>query len=302
VSRRLNKRRKYSDLLCMLKSFLVVLSIYLLSASFAHANWTVRSANRVVVGKQSLRAGQKLPRDMQIQSFGGTLSLQRGTEVWDFKFYKNAILKISQEHDEKLRGHLISGEIRMIANKRNTQPFVLTVGDWELRKFYGTMRVQVTNTTRKNSGSSTDLIVRNEEQALWIKKDEFEPSQEVPGQIQFEIQDENSIFAFEPIAGKQKMSGPWSLESRVSKTKGQRKVASVESPLSDKSLCGSPSGQFQQCAWKCFGSKRNKGCDTGQVNTHCVRFTCTADGHWKMPTLVPGGACPLTGMRVDQCQ
>jgi hypothetical protein len=286
----------------MLQWFSLVLSIYFLNASVANASWIVRSSSGVMMGKKSLRPGQKLPMDMQIQSQGGALSLQQGAEVWDLKFYKNTILKISQEYDQELRGQLISGEIQLRSNKRNTLPFVLIVGDWELRKFYGVVTVEMTTKKRNESFTYSEMTVSNREQSLWLKKYKLDPAQELPAGTQFKIHDETDIFAFAQIAENQATPRPWRLESHFVKTKGQRKVASVTSSRSGTSLCGAPSGQFQQCAWKCFGSRHTKGCDTGQGNTHCVRFTCTADGHWKMPTLVPGGACPLIGSRVDQCQ
>lgn len=59
-------------------------------------------------------------------------------------------------------------------------------------------------------------------------------------------------------------------------------------PSADGSLCRSPAGSFNQCAWTCEGSgKGAKSCRTDQPGVRCVRRLCRANGQWGEATVLP---------------
>ena len=78
------------------------------------------------------------------------------------------------------------------------------------------------------------------------------------------------------------------------------------SPASAESLCQSPGGQFQQCAWSCEGNpKGSKGCQAHKAQVHCVRRVCNAAGQWSQATPFASAyrdLCPAQGTRVGDCQ
>jgi len=67
------------------------------------------------------------------------------------------------------------------------------------------------------------------------------------------------------------------------------------SPASEESLCVSPRGGFNQCAWTCEGNpKGSKVCRTDLPKVSCVRRLCRASGTWAEATRLPaseGRAC-----------
>lgn len=78
-------------------------------------------------------------------------------------------------------------------------------------------------------------------------------------------------------------------------------VAEARSPSSEN-LCLGPEAHFESCAWKCFGAGvKDKKCGV-QKNSQCVRFTCAADGQWKLPTMAVSSECSVDVVRVGDCQ
>jgi hypothetical protein len=294
----LYKSRRISDKIAMGKGVCLSLAIYFLGTSLAQANWTVKTIKGAVqLHKKSLRVGQTLPAVSHLQAQAGSLTLKHGSDSWILDFDNKTDLKISQSEDLTLTGQLISGGIKLRAPATNTIPFVLDFGDWQLRKTHGSVRVRGGKVT-------SEVSVLNESGSLWMKNENLGPAQEVPELIKFKIQNGEDIYSFENITAKV-VSSSWSLGSASVKPKKNRTPAAqagVSGKTSISSLCHSPSANFEQCAWKCFGSAAGGACDTGRPQTHCVRFMCTADGQWKLPTLVPGGECSTKDARVDQCQ
>lgn len=84
-----------------------------------------------------------------------------------------------------------------------------------------------------------------------------------------------------------------------------RGVASAEKVSDDKAsqeLCALPAGAFESCAWKCFGvGAKDKKCGQAK-NSQCIRFTCSADGLWKLPTTATPTECAADTVRVGVCQ
>ncbi|MBY0452879.1 MAG: hypothetical protein K2P92_07580 [Bdellovibrionaceae bacterium] len=79
-----------------------------------------------------------------------------------------------------------------------------------------------------------------------------------------------------------------------------RGVASANNVSQD--LCASPAASFESCAWKCFGvGTKDKKCGQAK-NSHCIRFTCSADGLWKLPTTATPTECAADTVRVGVCQ
>lgn len=94
-----------------------------------------------------------------------------------------------------------------------------------------------------------------------------------------------------------------SISTEVNRTLKMLSAPEVKRSLAQEgSFCLQPQAEFEQCAWKCFGaSGKAKKCDPA-VGAQCVRFTCSADGLWKMPTLVTSSECSTKEVRIGTCQ
>ena len=89
-------------------------------------------------------------------------------------------------------------------------------------------------------------------------------------------------------------------EMPINRQSNLRGVASTEK--SSEVLCALPAGIFESCAWKCFGIGANdKKCGQAK-NSQCIRFTCSADGLWKLPTTATPTECAADTVRVGVCQ
>ena len=76
--------------------------------------------------------------------------------------------------------------------------------------------------------------------------------------------------------------------------------------MTSQDLCTLPTGAFESCAWKCFGigakgSAKDKKCGQAK-SSQCIRFTCSADGLWKLPTAATSTECAADTVRVGVCQ
>lgn len=67
-----------------------------------------------------------------------------------------------------------------------------------------------------------------------------------------------------------------------------RTLASSNKVEDGKSICSSPSGDFNQCAWICNNNpKGEKKCRTDLPTVDCVRKRCNANGRWAEETRLP---------------
>lgn len=71
----------------------------------------------------------------------------------------------------------------------------------------------------------------------------------------------------------------------------------------EKEICHSPSGQFNQCSWRCAGNPSGESrCRVDRPGVACVRTRCNANGLWAEETRLPASAdCPAAGARVGDC-
>lgn len=83
---------------------------------------------------------------------------------------------------------------------------------------------------------------------------------------------------------------------------GDQQLRSVSS---DQATCGSPAGNFNQCAWTCEGNpKGQKTCRTDLPGVQCVRRLCRASGNWAEPTVLPSrqsASCEADAAVVKDC-
>jgi len=94
---------------------------------------------------------------------------------------------------------------------------------------------------------------------------------------------------------------PFQTETAMTYVLNEASGDDSRAPAAD-SFCQAPAGQYEQCAWKCFGAAKDaKACAGDAAQTHCVRFTCAADGQWKLPTVVSGGECSVDKVQVSLC-
>ncbi len=75
------------------------------------------------------------------------------------------------------------------------------------------------------------------------------------------------------------------IETEYREDGSDRVVASAKSP---QSLCQSPKGEFNQCAWKCVNNPDGESrCRTDIPNVRCVRSKCDASGRWSSEERLP---------------
>lgn len=161
------------------------------------------------------------------------------------------------------------------------------MGQWRFGKKSGTFGVS-------RSGDLYTLL--NEDEEGFLRRNELIANvQKIPAKKMIQMTTEDGIFAFrdtksEPIKKPKYQMSP------VMPSAEARSVAS------EKNLCASPEASFESCAWKCFGARtKDKKCGMSK-NSQCVRFTCSADGLWKFPTMASGSECSADIVRVGSCQ
>lgn len=173
-----------------------------------------------------------------------------------------------------------------------SEMLVIDVGDWRFGKISGGVQVSL---------KDEDVRVHNTSGAIYVRRDQLlAPSQTIKVPMEFIVSKQYGItyaakdsprqpeveFLFEKPT-----SGP------LAKT-GERTLAS-SGPSSPLEGCVYPSGQANQCAWKCFGGK-GRNCENSET-TQCMRFTCSVGGQWKLPTRVSGKECNSQEVKVDSC-
>ncbi len=81
-----------------------------------------------------------------------------------------------------------------------------------------------------------------------------------------------------------------------------RNLRSTQREIASQDLCSLPAANFESCAWKCFGTGvKDKKCGQAK-SSQCIRFTCSADGLWKLPTTATPTECAADTVRVGVCQ
>ncbi len=179
----------------------------------------------------------------------------------------------------------------MVVSIKNTDlVHAVDTGLWRLAKRQGVFGVSV----QKNV-----FTLLNDEGAAYLRRNELISSvQTIEPQKIIQLSTEEGILAMKdakaPEVFKEKFKMPNHLRT------SQRGIASGE-PISQE-LCSTPAGTFESCAWKCFGSgAKDKKCGQAK-NSQCIRFTCSADGLWKLPTSATPSECVVDTVRVGVCQ
>jgi len=174
--------------------------------------------------------------------------------------------------------------------QKNKSLFIVDLGKWRVGKLDGVLTVKRDKDVSYASNKSGKALVRKDQ--LLAKSKDF------PTNMTLKVDAALDTFIY--IEDKHRQPADFTLKEE---SKG-RGIASVEGA---EAFCASPAGQFEQCAWKCFGAKKSdKSCATHKTvkgsTAQCVRFTCAADGLWKLPTFVTGGECQIGDVRVGSCQ
>ncbi|MBY0385053.1 hypothetical protein K2X05_07830 [bacterium] len=136
----------------------------------------------------------------------------------------------------------------------------------------------------------------NEDEEGFLRRNELISNvQKIPPKKMIQMTVQDGIFAFRDTQVA-KIKKPTYQMSPMMASADARSVAS------EKTLCAAPEASFESCAWKCFGARaKDKKCGQSK-NSQCVRFTCSADGLWKLPTMASGSECSADVVRVGSCQ
>lgn len=243
----------------------------------------VKKGHGTVQGK-ALKKKTRLLKSLQVKSkSGGEFNVKSDREVLRLKLSPGAEFLLVHEDDSVLI-HMQKGSLSATVLKADPL-FVLNVDEWRVAKQSGEIKVQVAGTAMSIDNISGELYVRQKE---IIAKTERYPvgsrltfHQGLPYTIEAIGSTPAQKFVMSPSKSK-------NIEARV--------------PAGDN-FCSSPAGQFEQCAWKCFGAgKDSKNCFNPKTPATCVRFTCSADAHWKLPTFVSNSSCERDTVRIGTCR
>lgn len=250
----------------------------------------VSSQKQRVSKNQVLKWGQFISAE---QDSGMTVEWADGTHkgVFDLKLKKKTQLHFQKE-DGFVVLTLMQGRLEFVSQKMQVvRPLLFDLGEWRFGKREGVVVWQ------RNEKSQ---VVTNAKESLWLRKNDLmaRATEITPGNT-FDIDPQGFIthFKFDQPSEMTPSVERYQLSVPV-KSLSRRGLASQANSVG----CQSPAAEYEQCAWKCFGTKNSKTCDTSQKQTRCVRFTCDASGEWKLPTFSAGSLCDATETRVGYCQ
>ncbi len=163
--------------------------------------------------------------------------------------------------------------------------FVVDIGSWRWGKKSGEFKIKT---------SPLGVVIENTLAEAYLRRETvISPAELIPSGRVLQFTDGVDLYSSTEITNPEKQT--YTLVGAAINAKQKRQ------PAAD-SFCQAPAAQFEQCAWKCFGSQPNdKGCSSKKSPVQCVRFTCSADGQWKLPTLVSEGECSGSQIHVGLC-
>lgn len=161
------------------------------------------------------------------------------------------------------------------------------MGQWRFGKRSGSFGLS-------RSGELYTLL--NEDGEGFLRRNELIANvQKIPAKKMIQMTVQDGIFAFKDTRQESVKKPSYQMLPVMS-------TAEARSVASENNLCSAPEANFESCAWKCFGAgSKDKKCGLSK-NSRCVRFTCSADGLWKLPTIASGSECSADVVRVGSCQ
>lgn len=244
--------------------------------------------NKRTASAKKIRYSKSLPLKQRLNfKAKDRFEIQDGQARAFFEFTHSSNIQFRVQQ-ETLVVFLESGGVDVRLTGKWGHPLVFDLNQWRAGKGKGKISL---------FWHQGNLHVKNKVDILWLRKDELiSKAQKLEEGLSFQVSNGQDLIAFSKQTKTQSMKLPTTLVE-VSKQDND-----VRQPANANSICSAPQGEYQQCAWKCFGNgNKDKKCRAEKESINCVRFTCTIDGFWKLPTLSPGSHCPAQGARVGRC-
>jgi hypothetical protein len=211
-----------------------------------------------------------------------------GKDVVHLNMEKGSTLELTVQ-DEVMMVRQVTGDVQFKIEKSHDL-FVADLGGWRFGKKSGSFKIS-------RDGSST--FVSNQTDEAYLRRETLISHADViKGVVTYKFDDGADLYSVVPSQGETKANYSLNDGSSIG---APRDVAS-STAASSEAFCNAPEGQYEQCAWKCFGAAAEaKNCANPSTAAKCVRFTCAADGQWKLPTVVSEGECSLDRIHVGIC-
>lgn len=164
----------------------------------------------------------------------------------------------------------------------------MDLGSWRFGKRAGSFGI---------SRSKGLFTIMNEDSSGFLRRNELIAKAQIiePKKV-VQVDLEDGVLALRDTKIENKVRPVYQLSSPLMAS------AEARTPASSDNLCAAPEAGFESCAWKCFGAgPKDKKCGL-KKNSQCVRFTCSADGLWKLPTLATSTECSSEIIRVGTCK
>ncbi len=240
----------------------------------------------VQVNKKTFKKSMKVVSSFELVASQKSEVILRGTlgQV-KLKLSPHSHLKIRGD-DDVLWVDLVKGDVVYSIQEAKVLTAV-DLGGWRFGKRLGSFGL---------SRTATLITLLNEEREGFLRRNELIASaQKIEPRKVMQFSLEEGVVAVRDVEISGKSRPVYKMGSPL------MPVADARSLASEK-LCAGPEASFESCAWKCFGAGgKDKKCGAHK-NSQCVRFTCSADGQWKLPTMATSTECSVDVVRVGSCQ
>jgi hypothetical protein len=171
--------------------------------------------------------------------------------------------------------------------KESQQVHALELGEWRFGKRSGSFGV---------SRVGESVTVLNEEVEGFLRKNELIAKVEkIEPQRSLQFSDSDGLVAARDHKKEAPVQKKYQMPQVLMPEAQARSLAAEE-------FCQAPQGAYESCAWKCFGAGAKESKCGLSKKSQCVRFTCSADKQWKLPTPVTGSECSVDIIRVGACR
>lgn len=249
-----------------------------------------RKGGEVWHGKKQLRKNSSFRSAVElVAKKKSQVSIRYSRDVMRMEMSKGAKLKFTVQ-DGVLLAQDISGDVQFTI-ENSQELFVVDIGDWRFGKKSGAFKVSHTGNVTTVDNNQGEGHLRRE--TLISQSDKIKEGETL------KFQAGSDLYSSVPSQNESNKTNYVLQEAEPGEDSA---LESTERVPAAEAFCGAPVGQYEQCAWKCFGAGENaKSCASPAAASKCVRFTCSADGQWKLPTIVSDGECSVSKIHVGIC-